>query len=598
MYVIKSTLVIYSIIFFSCITKAQETDYLPKWLTDEETELMEPYLHSFENKGITTPPPFGNLRTSAEWEEVQALVITWTGQYNSIQSQIVDASQDECLVIIHCSDSNNVKSILTSNGVPLFNLAFIQTSFNSVWIRDYGANSVYVNDVDSLILVDWIYNRPRPFDDIIPDEYANYLGYNLYSTTSSPNNIMATGGNFMSDGNGTAFSSHLITDENDGSGPYALSYPNHTESDLNSIFYSWMGIDSYIKMTVLPYDGIHHIDMHIKIIDEETLLVGEYPEGLSDGPQIEANIQYILDNFTTKWGTPYKIIRIPQPPSTSGNHPDGTWFSADYRTYANQTFVNNTILLPSYRTEYDTIAERILNENLPGYNLVMIDVDNSGENLISAGGAIHCITHTVGVSDPMYISHKKLENTTDNLNPYIAEAEIKHRTGINAATLYYKTSTGGSYTSIPMVNTLADTWSALIPAQPFGTTVYYYIEGEATSGKIVTHPMPAPAGYHNFKVIDPLILASISEEHPLEILDIYPNPASAITVIPVQSKAPINCTITITNMLGEIVAEIYNGSIEQGQKNFFIDASQYSSGIYQVVISTQEYKHVKKLVIE
>ena len=33
--------------------------------------------------------------------------------------------------------------------------------------------------------------------------------------------------------------------------------------------------------------------MHMKLLNEETLLVAEYPEGLSDGPQIEENLQYI-----------------------------------------------------------------------------------------------------------------------------------------------------------------------------------------------------------------------------------------------------------------------------------------------------------------
>ena len=36
---------------------------------------------------------------------------------------------------------------------------------------------------------------------------------------------------------------------------------------------------------------------------------------VSDGPQIEMNIQYIQDNFTSVYGTPYKIVRIPMVPS-------------------------------------------------------------------------------------------------------------------------------------------------------------------------------------------------------------------------------------------------------------------------------------------
>lgn len=564
-------------------------------MTDNEKLLMEAYLQSFNDRGISTPPAFTNLRTAAEWEEVQALVVTWTGSYNTIHRKIIDAAQLECEVIIMCTDSNVVKSNLASNGVPDINLSFIEIGYNSVWIRDYGANSVYVNDVDSLILVDWMYNRPRPLDDVIPDAYAAYLGIDIYSNTANPNRIMSTGGNWMSNGAGQAFSSNLVLDENDGSGPYALSYPNHTEMQLDAIFSSWMGIDEYIKMTVLPYDGIHHIDMHMKIIDEETLLIGEYPAGVADGPQIEANMQYVLDNFMTKFGTPYKVVRIAQPPSTSGNHPDN---GASYRTYANQTFVNNTILLPTYRQEYDTMALNLLGQIMPGYNIVPIDVDNSGMNLIGAGGAIHCITHTVGVSEPLYISHKKLEDTYDDINPYLASAEIKHKSGVAQATLYYKTTIGGPYQSVAMTNTSGDTWAGSIPAQVAGTQVYYYIEGEANAGRVATHPIPAPAGYHKFQVLDDGSSASIAEQNPAAMQAIYPNPAKAITVIPVQFNQAVNCQIVLTNMLGEIVDEIYNGNTQPGLNNFFIDAANYSSGVYQVVVLVDEYKIHQKLVIQ
>jgi agmatine deiminase len=571
----------------------QVDDFLPRYMTEQEKLMMEDYLQGFDDRGITTPPPFTSLRTAAEWEEVQALVITWTGQYNTIHRQIIAAAQQECQVLIMSEDSNAVKNNLNTNSIPLTNLTFLQVDFNSVWIRDYGANSVYVNDVDSLILVDWIYNRPRPDDDVMPDFYAAELGVPIFSMTANPYRIMSTGGNWMSDGSGQAFSSELVLDENDGSGPYALSYPNHTEAEIDDLFNQWMGINTYIKMTVLPYDGIHHIDMHMKIIDEQTLLVGEYPAGVADGPQIEANLQYVLDNYPTKFGTPYEVVRIPQPPSTSGNYPDA---GANYRTYANQTFVNNTILLPVYREEYDTVALNILANTMPGYNIVPIDVDNSGMNLIGAGGAIHCITHTVGVSDPLLISHQKLEDTYDDLNPYQATADIKHKSGIATATLYYKTSIGGSYLAIAMTNTSGTTWSGLIPAQPVGTTVYYYIEGEANAGRVTTHPIPAPGGYHKFTVLDGGS-ADIAEQNPAHFDNIYPNPASAITVIPVTFNQPVHCRILVMNMLGEIIAVVHEGEVEQGSKNFFIDAGLFSSGVYDVVVECGEYSLNQKLIV-
>ncbi|MFN8165148.1 MAG: agmatine deiminase family protein [Bacteroidia bacterium] len=106
-------------------------------------------------------------------------------------------------------------------------------------------------------------------------------------------------------------------------------------------------------METLPYDDIHHIDMHIKLLDEETLLVGEYPQGIADGPQIEANLQYVLSNFNSVFGTPYKVIRIPMPPDASNSYPN---VGGDYRTYTNSVFVNNTIILPTYSQQYDTTA--------------------------------------------------------------------------------------------------------------------------------------------------------------------------------------------------------------------------------------------------
>jgi hypothetical protein len=109
---------------------------------------------------------------------------------------------------------------------------------------------------------------------------------------------------------GTAFSSKLIIDENKSSGGFGV---NHTEAEIDTIVKKFLGVNRYIKMDKLPYDGIHHIDMHMKLLDEETLIVGEYPAGISDGPQIEANLQYVLANFKTAFGTDYRVVRVPMP---------------------------------------------------------------------------------------------------------------------------------------------------------------------------------------------------------------------------------------------------------------------------------------------
>ena len=581
---------------------------LPKGFAPNEKESFflesigvteNPYQNRAFTPNLYTEPPSFDKRTMAEWEEIQALTITWSTDYSIqeelILAQIVENSIDQSKVIIICENENQVDNYLTSQNINTTNVIYIEADYNSIWMRDYGQNTVYKNKVEEPFLVDWIYNRNRPNDDLVPEAIASNLNLDIYTTTQSPWDMMATGGNFMSDGMGTGFSSNLIIDEN--SGGYAWNgqtYPDHSLDEINNILDEFMGIDRYILMETLPYDGIHHIDMHMKLLDEETLLIAEYPEGTADGPQIEANLQYILENYNSAFGTPYKVIRIPSPPSTQGNYPDNNGY---YRTYTNSVFVNNTVLVPFYRTEYDTIAQRIYEEALPGYNIVGIDVDNQNTFLISYSGAIHCITHSVGVKDPLLIQHQSLENTLPQ-EQYLVEAFIEHSSGIESADLYWTTNLDDGYQSITMTNNGENNWSAQINGDiPPQTMVYYYISAQANSGKQMSRPMPAPEGYFDFYIIDPNV-SSVNPFKDLETsIDIYPNPAKAITCIPIETQTSANARIEMHDIFGKKVSTIHNGIINAGTSKFFINAKDFASGVYFIAMYKEGKIYRKKIVI-
>ncbi|MCC6250856.1 MAG: agmatine deiminase family protein [Bacteroidia bacterium] len=581
-------------IIVSMTVRAQEN--LPHFLTQDEIQKL-PLNLTTPHRGINsiTSPPTLPVRTAAEWEEVQALLITWTG-FPSILSQIVDAAQEECEVIISCTDSNQVKNYLIQQNIPLTNVKYLITSFNSIWLRDYSAHTAYLNDVDSLIMVEWIYNRPRPDDDIMPVAQMNFMGIPLYSTTQAPNDLVNTGGNWMVDGFGTAFASKLILNENEAGNPYGVSAK--TEAQIDTIVKKFQGINRYIKMEALPYDVIHHIDMHIKLLDEETLLVGEYPQGISDGPQIEANLQYVLSNFNSIFGTPYKVIRIPMPPSSSGANPGSPFGNASYRTYTNCVFINKTVIVPYYRQEYDTIAARILGNALPGYNIVGIDCDNSSSNIISQLGAIHCITNTVGAYNPLLISHQPLPNTGNSSTPYQVDAFIKHKSGIQQAAIYFTTDTSQGYQSVPMTLTNAanNNWTGYIPAQAAGSTVYYYIDAVSHSGKHQVRPITAPLGYWKFNV-DITTAHIFGVENEFEIKDIYPNPGNAISCIPVYSNSSTSLNVAVYDMVGRKIDELFNGEIQAGSKNLFINCTSYDAGVYHIVFNTSQSQYTKKICI-
>ncbi|MAN59969.1 MAG: hypothetical protein CMC08_09070 [Flavobacteriaceae bacterium] len=470
---------------------AQQTTPLPKGLTDSERELVSQVQFS---RAMATPPPTGPVRTMAEWEEVEYLVITWQPNFQNILRQIVAVGVEEANVVIVTQNQSGVSSYLESNGVDTSNITFLNEPWDSIWIRDYAGNTIYNDDVGERGLVDWIYNRPRPNDDVIPVAHANLVGMPYYGTTSGTADLVNTGGNFMSDGLGNAFASTLILEENEPGNPYNVT--PKSEAEIDAVMMEYMGIENFIKMETLPYDGIHHIDMHMKLLDEETLLVSKYPEGVADGPQIEENIEYVLSNFNSPFGTPYKVEWMPAPPSSSGSYPDTGGY---YRTYTNAVFINKSVLVPTYRPEVDAPALQQWQELLPGYNIVGIDVDDPTENLISLSGAIHCITHTIGVAEPLWIVHQPIASAVPGSSLPLT-ASVKHSSGISTVQVFHREEGATTWTEKAMQPLGGDQWTVDLTAPTNGLNVEYYISAQANSGKTMVRPIVAPEGFWTIDV--------------------------------------------------------------------------------------------------
>ena len=554
---------------------------------------------------IPEPPP-EPVRAMAEWEELEALVISWEGGQlgtlitDGILREIVRYAKEEVNVVIVCQSAFgvlDVKNSLTAGGIDwTTNVTFVVEDSNTIWIRDYGPNAVYANNVEQQYFIDWIYNRPRPLDDVIPEVVSLELDIPVYATTAEPLDLVHTGGNFMVDGMGTAFSSKLILEEN-GVGNNFNVTPK-TEEAIDSIMNEFMGIEPgrYIKMDELPFDSISHIDMHIKLLDEETLLVGEYPEGVADGPQIEANLQFILDNYNTPFGNKYNVVRIPMPPDFGGIYPDSQPFAGDYRTYTNSIIINNIVLVPFYEEQFDTTAQRIWEEIMPGYKIQGINCNN----IIASLGALHCITKEVGVQEPLLINHPKIRSGCESEKQTV-EAIIQHQSGISSVELFYSTDTTLGYQETPMITTATPNhYLGEIPAQPAGTEVFYYIHATANNGKEISRPLPAPKAYFHYDV-KPLADCIVSNENvllgELTLESIYPNPARSMTVIPVVSGEAVDATIEISDILGRTLKTIFDGKLPIGKSNYFIQANEYSAGTYFVSLKTDNQSIVQQLII-
>ncbi len=530
---------------------SQESEKLPKGFTENERQLLTNF--QFRNSQVTTPPA-GSVRAAAEWEEVEYLVLSWQTSFQNILRQIVAVGVNECKVIIATQSQATVASYLTSFGIDLTNVIFLNVPANSIWIRDYAGNTVYSDEVGQRGLTDWIYNRPRPNDNVMPTAHANYVGIPIYVTDSGLTDLVNTGGNYMSDGLGNAFASELILEENAVGNPYGVSAK--TETQIDGIMQNYMGIQHYIKMPTLPFDEIHHIDMHMKLLDEETLLVSKYPPNVADGPQIESNINYVVNNFQSPFGTPYKIKWIDVPPSTTGSYPDT---GGAYRTFANSVFINKSILIPIYRPQVDAAALALYQQLLPGYNVVGIDVDNSGENLISQLGALHCITHTIGVADPLLIVHQPIKEANAGSTVTI-NAIVKHISGIQTATVFWREQGTATFNQTPMTFVSDSNWTATISIPTSGLNIEYYIQGQSVSGKTLSRPIVAPTGYWTINV-STLSTTDWALQH---ISSPFPNPTKQNVNFEMNQMSGI-INVSITNVLGQ---KLFTQTIEVGNGVF------------------------------
>lgn len=108
--------------------------------------------------------------------------------------------------------------------------------------------------------------------------------------------------------------------------------------------------------------------------------------------------------------------------------------------------------------------------------------------------------------------------------------------------------------------------------------------------------MPAPEGYWTFKILGEI--SAVNDIHRTIINRIYPNPASAITCIELQSIKSEKVNITLNDMTGRVVHEIYNGPSGNGISKYFIQAADFESGAYEIIIRGEQSFDSFPLIIQ
>jgi len=347
---------------------------LPRNLTVEE----QSRLHEIGTNRTITDPPDSIVYTPAEFDSVAGIIFAWEA-YSTLLTELIKevAEEDTAWVVVdNTSEENSVSNTLSNAEVNMDRVVFQVIPTNSVWIRDYGPWWI-IEPENSRAIIDLVYNRPRPLDDAYPESAAEYFGINYYGL-----GLIEAGGNMLLDGQGSVIVSNVIFDGSQGFDP------NLTQDQLEQYFLDYFGVHKVIVTPHLINDGTGHIDMFVKLINDTTVIVGEYENqsaGFSGNYDICNQVATQLANETNGAGRPFNIVRMPMPPYNNG---------ITY-TYINSLIVNNKVLVPIYglSTEFanDDTVLALYETIMPGVEAVGFDCNQ----IIPANGAIHCIAMKV-----------------------------------------------------------------------------------------------------------------------------------------------------------------------------------------------------------
>lgn len=523
-----------------------------------------------------------NVYFPPEFEKQEGILLTWdyNESRNPVTAAIAKAVQPSAKVwVIYYPgqapmDTTEIRSYLRDHGVPDENVFLIPAWTETLWIRDYGPFVGYnlsETPIQRIILDAGYSNYNRPNDDAIPTQIGNLMEIPVNDFP-----IEFEGGNILTDGLGRGWCSTRIFSQNPGLSP----------QEVKDTMEQFLGLDDIMFLEALVNSGGGiwcHVDMFMKILDSETILVSEYPEFVPDYQLIEYFVD-TLSKMTNAGGRSYRIIRIPAPPKA-----DGTWATQqndEMRTYTNSIIINDAIVIPAYNLpDYDSAAIQVYRECMPGYRLEMVDATA----LTPLYGALHCISKEV--ANPVYlrINHKKIEGMQAFANPFVIDAGFFADGSPDSAFLFYKKNNQISFEK-SIFSENGNTYTANIQGISPADTIKYYLEAWSNNSH-VTFPPQGLGGAFCFW-FDPSV--SIDEKENIDSdIRIFPNPSTGnFTISSKMMEYPI--AFKVHDLTGRIV---YQGGIEGTFQSFDLSGI-LKKGVYFITFGNEPLKKENlKLVV-
>lgn len=344
-----------------------------------------------------------------EFEKQQAIWVMWpsiiynqnTNPVNPVMINLIKVLSRYIKVNIMSvsnEETAQIKDLLKESAVSANNIHFYIINHQSIWARDVGP--IFVKDKhNKLSIVDFGFNNYSrdgnenyiKIEGQVDKLTAQALGIPVIYT-----NLISEGGAIESNGKGTMMATESVVLKRN---------PGMSKQQMENEYKRVLGVKKviWLKKGLAEDDNITsgHINEIARFADANTILLAQvlpqdrYANWASQNSYLRLEENYkILLNSTDQDGKPFRIVRIPMPPtlykeaSATGKIP--------VRSYLNYAVTNGAVVMQAYwkpgRSNTLKITENkvkgILSNVYPGRNIIGIDA----ENVNLWGGGIHCIT--------------------------------------------------------------------------------------------------------------------------------------------------------------------------------------------------------------
>lgn len=276
-------------------------------------------------------------------------------------------------------NNNNEKRLIKKNlkNILGLNLKTLLIPNDDIWIRDFFPLNLKDNNQKTLFLK----SNYSPSYSICEEKLNNNAGYeflfnkrNKEITKINKEFIPLNWdfGNITSNGKYNIISEKIFKENN------KLS-PKNIVDILNS---KLNGENIFIPIEEL--DIIGHVDGICRFLDEETILLPQFPQEF----KMENNyVNQVYKLLQERLPSKYKFIFIPNTASSDVNT-EGIYSS--YGNYLNFFRLENNIIFPHYSNDEENRKEilRIFKKSFPQLNIYFINCDD----LSYWGGVLNCIT--------------------------------------------------------------------------------------------------------------------------------------------------------------------------------------------------------------